>query len=51
MPIKEGYKLIELKHGEQLVGTMLQIGEGIYKGEDVTPLEPTPLKKRFGIWF
>lgn len=51
MPIKEGYRLIEMQHGEQMVANMLQIGESLYKGEAVTCERPTPLKKRFGIWF
>lgn len=51
MPIKEGYRLIEMQHGGQMVANMLQIGESLYKGEAVTCERPTPLKKRFGIWF
>ena len=51
MPIKEGYRLIEMQHGEQMVANMLQIGASLYKGEAVTCERPTPLKKRFGIWF
>ncbi|MBU3812069.1 MAG: histidinol-phosphatase [Candidatus Niameybacter stercoravium] len=51
MTVGEGYRLIEMQHGTQMVENMQQIGECIYTGETVTCIESTPLKKRFGIWF